>query len=184
MPLSRASTRGRYSRIEGVTPLPGPDRRHRPPCGRGGVGALPLRPRPSAEEEGSSKGKPTDQRSAIMRPATKRKKRRKTYGRRRVGVRIRPLAISPILGELAVGDVVHHVRHLCMRHLPGAQPARVEAAAHLANHVRPALEQKYSVLHEGGHQVGSGQALRLDHHPEPRDGCVPGLGQRPGPVAP
>ena len=119
-----------------------------------------------------------------MRPATKRKKRRKTYGRRRVGAGIRLLAVSPILGELAVGDVVHHDRHLCMRHLPGAQPARVEAAAHLANHVRPALERKYSALHEGGHQVGSGQALRLDHHPEPGDGCVPGLRQRPGTVAP
>ena len=119
-----------------------------------------------------------------MRPATKRKKRRKTYSRRRVGARIRPLAVLPNLGELAVGDVVHHVRHLGMRHLPGAQPARVEAAAHLANHVRPALEWKYPALHEGGHQVGSSQALRLDHHPEPGDGCVPGLRQRPGPVAP
>ena len=112
-----------------------------------------------------------------MRPATKGRKEGKTYGRRRVGAGIRLLAISPILGELAVGDVVHHVRHLDMRHLPGAQPARVEAAAHLTNHVRPALERKYSALHKGGHQVGSGQALRLDHHPELGDGCVPGLRQ-------
>ena len=71
-----------------------------------------------------------------------------------------------------------------MRHLPGAQLAWVEAAAHLTHHVRPALERKYPVLHEGGHQVGSGQALQLDHHPKPGDGCVPGLRQRPGPVAP
>ena len=36
-----------------------------------------------------------------------------------------------------------------MRHLPGAQPAWVEAAAHLTNHVRPALEGKNPALHEG-----------------------------------
>ena len=71
-----------------------------------------------------------------------------------------------------------------MRHLPGAQPAWVEAAAHLTNHVRPALEEKNPALHEGGHQVGPGQAFRLDHHPKPGDGCVPVLRQRPGPETP
>ena len=49
-----------------------------------------------------------------------KKKRWKAYHRRRIGARVRLLAELPLLGELAVGDIIHHVRYLVMRHLLGA----------------------------------------------------------------
>ena len=63
-----------------------------------------------------------------------------------------------------------------MRHLPGAEPAWVEAAAHLTDQMRAALKRKDPTLDEGGDQVGPGQAVRLDEHPKSGDG--PGSSRR------
>ena len=52
---------------------------------------------------------PTGQEPTRKSSATRKKKRSKAYHGRGVGTRVWLLAILPLLGELAVGDVVHHV---------------------------------------------------------------------------
>ena len=94
------------------------------------------------------------------------------------------LAELPVVGKLAVGEVVHHVGGVGLRHFLGTHPARIELAAHLTDQMRPALERKNPARDERGQEVGPRQALRLDHHPQSGDGGVSCLRQRHGPEGP
>ena len=94
------------------------------------------------------------------------------------------LAKPPLCGELAVRKIIHHMGHLVVRHVLGAHPTRIELAAHLTDQMRAALEREHLARHEGGQQVGPGQALRLDHHPQSGDSRGSSRRQRRGPIGP
>ena len=97
--------------------------------------------------------------NSARKKTIQRKKEKATHHGRGVGAGVRLLAEPPILQELAVREVVHHEGHLFVRHVLGAHPTRVAVPAHLAYHVRAALEWENSARDKGGRQVRTSQPL-------------------------
>ena len=122
--------------------------------------------------------------NSARKKTIQRKRGKATHHGRGVGAGVRLLAEPPILQELAVREVVHHEGHLFVRHVLGAHPTRVAVPAHLAYHVRAALEWEDSARDEGGQQIRTSQTLRLRQHSESRDGAGSRRRQRLGPVRP
>ena len=102
------------------------------------------------DEEGDSNQSRLVKTELGKKKTIQRKKRKATHHERGVGAGVWLLAESPVLREPAVREVVHHQGHLFVRHVLGAHPTRVAVPAHLAYHVRAALEWENSARDEGG----------------------------------